>query len=63
MALVYWEIIRRTKITEDFECLKYEPPYSQFVQPDPSLEQMKLTVVDRCLRPQFDKRIGNFYKI
>ena len=57
LGLVFWEMLRRTRLTSDFVCFNYQPPYGAFVDVDPSIEQLKVIVVDRSIRPQFDLRI------
>lgn len=60
MGLVYWEIMQRTRLTDDYVCDEYQLPYALHVQSDPSIEEMKMIVVDKGMRPQFDSRIGMF---
>lgn len=58
MGLVFWEILRRTRLTEGYACLPYQQPYQEYIPSDPSIEDMKMLVATRCIRPQFDHRIG-----
>jgi len=57
MALVYWEIIQRTRLGAGYTPPAYQQPYEAYVQSDPSIEEMKIIVVDRKCRPKFEAQI------
>lgn len=51
LALVMWEIVRRTK-TDTIEALEYMVPYQNMVQADPSFEEMRQVVCVQECRPE-----------
>ena len=51
MALVMWEILNRTQITPEYQCDNYHLPYDEYYKKDPSLEEMRLIIVDYEYRP------------
>ena len=50
LGLVYWELARRCLVNQD-RPEEYQMPYYQDVNSDPSIEDMKLVVCDRRIRP------------
>lgn len=50
LGLVYWEVASRTRV-EAFPTPSYQPPYSNLVGVDPSIEIMKKVVCDDMSRP------------
>ena len=57
LGLIFWEVLERTEINEK-KCPDYKQPFEDHVQSDPTIEHMKLLVVERKIRPQFNENIG-----
>jgi len=49
LGLVYWELARRCKY--DTVSQEYQMPYFDVVNPDPTIEEMKVVVCDKKIRP------------
>ena len=62
MALVMWEVLRRTRIgnRDSQETPEYQHPYYDHVDTDPNIEDMKNIVVKYRHRPEFDDEICKF---
>ena len=56
MALVMWEVLRRTRIGNQ-ETPEYQHPYYDHVETDPNIDEMKNIVVKYRHRPEFDDEI------
>lgn len=54
LGLVFWELGRRTNLSGIYD--EYQPPYYEMVDPDPSIEEMKMVVVDKKIRPSMPNR-------
>ena len=61
MALVMWEVLRRTRIGNQ-ETPEYQHPYYDHVETDPNIDEMKNIVVKYRHRPEFDDEICEFTK-
>ena len=59
MALVMWEVLRRTRIGNQ-ETPEYQHPYYDHVETDPNIDEMKNIVVKYRHRPEFDDEICKF---
>ena len=68
-SLVLWELIKCFKDENEEEGEMYSPPYYEFVSVEPSIEQMKLIVCDKKIRPAImkkkieNKKLGEFISI
>jgi len=51
LGLVYWELGRRCQHRQE-EFTDYQMPYYQDVNSDPSIEEMKVVVCDKKIRPK-----------
>ena len=51
LGLIYWELARRCEGGQE-ELQDYQLPYYQDVNSDPSIEEMKVVVCDKKVRPK-----------
>ncbi|KAK5973579.1 Receptor protein serine/threonine kinase [Trichostrongylus colubriformis] len=59
MALVLWEVLSRTRLSDDDEDVPpYKQPFEDVAGPYPSLGEMRDIVVSRKLRPEFRPQIA-----
>jgi serine/threonine protein kinase len=53
LGLVFWELARRTNVGGIYD--EYQPPYFDMV-PDPTIEEMRMVVCERNIRPPCSNR-------
>ncbi|KAK6740193.1 hypothetical protein RB195_008578 [Necator americanus] len=61
MALVMWEVLSRTALSEHenpMDIPPYKQPFEEYTNPYPSLGEMRDVVVNRKLRPEFRPEIS-----
>jgi len=56
LGLVFWEMARRCDALGCNQQDEYQLPYYEHVAPDPSMEEMKMTVCDNKFRPSLPNR-------
>ena len=57
LALIFWELLRRTsfELNEQTYTYEYRLPYNEYIQSDPDDTQMKLLVCDQKKRPEINQ--------
>jgi len=54
LGLVFWELGRRCNVGGIYE--EYQLPYFEVVAPDPTIEEMKMAVCEKKMRPSIPNR-------